>query len=86
MDNNASQIWELTSAVLENTLSRASYNGFIEELQPIALQNNTLILLTPKLESRVNLENRYTHTVESAIREATVRDYGVRFIVPPERS
>lgn len=86
MDNNASQIWELTSAVLENTLSRASYNGFIEELQPIALQNNTLILLTPKLESRVNLENRYTHTVESAIREATGRDYGVRFIVPSERS
>jgi len=86
MDNAVKRIWELTLPVLESTVSRASYIGMVESLSPVALQNNTLVLETRIMENRVMLEERYARTFEEAIRQATGRDYSVRFILPAERA
>lgn len=77
-------VWRNALPLIEEELSPASYNGFITDLKPVLLRNNTLYLQSPSEFKRSHLRERYTTTIINAVHRGSGRNYTVEFVLDGE--
>ncbi|MCH5279615.1 MAG: chromosomal replication initiator protein DnaA [Christensenellaceae bacterium] len=80
---SATVIWTKALAALKSEMTDASYNTWVRELVPIAVEDEkTLVLQTEGDLFCSTLDRFYKTTVEKSIREATGYELSVRFVTP----
>ncbi len=86
MDNRLLEIWEEARINMKNELMPLSFSTWIENVVPIAIEGNTLILQTSGNLNRNILENRYNDLITNTIKYVTNQDYIIKYIIPEENT
>jgi len=84
MDNQLIEIWEQARDIMKNELMPVSFNTWIETIDPIELEKDTLILQTTSNLNRNVLENRYNDLIFNTIKQITNKNYLIKYITPEE--
>lgn len=77
-------IWEGALAILENQLSKPSFETWIQSLEPVAMQKDTLVLRAANEFNRDWLQNQYSPIIKESLQAATGNPIALRFILPSE--
>ncbi len=86
MDDQLITIWDQAREIMRNELMTVSFSTWIETIDPIAIEGNTLILQTTGNLNRNVLENRYNDLIKNTIKHITNQDYIIKYIIPEENS
>ncbi|MBE0451143.1 MAG: chromosomal replication initiator protein DnaA [Clostridia bacterium] len=86
MDDQLIIIWDQAREIMRNELMTVSFSTWIETIDPIAIEGNTLILQTTGNLNRNVLENRYNDLIKNTIKHITNQDYIIKYIIPEENS
>ncbi len=86
MDNQLNAIWEQAREIMRNELMTVSFSTWIETIDPIAIEGNTIILQTTANLNRNVLENRYNDLIKNTIKHITNLDYIIKYIIPEENT
>ncbi len=86
MDNRLIEIWEEARKNMKNELMPLSFSTWIENIIPIAIEGDTLILQTLADFNRNILENRYNDLITNTIKYVTNQDYVIKYIIPEENT
>lgn len=86
MDNRLLEIWEEARINMKNELMPLSFSTWIENVVPIAIEGNTLILQTSGNLNRNILENRYNDLITNTIKYVTNQDFIIKYIIPEENT
>jgi len=82
MEDHLTTIWQKTLTLMENKLSKPSFETWLKATKPIALFDNTMIIGVPNDFARDWLEDRYTDSIKQAIKEVLKQDINLKFIIP----
>lgn len=77
-------IWNKALTALESQLSKPSFETWILSLEPVALQQNTLILRVANAFNRDWLQNQYATTITESLQSTSGRSLSIRFVLPSE--
>jgi chromosomal replication initiator protein len=86
MDDQLITVWDQAREIMRNELMTVSFSTWIETIDPIAIEGNTLILQTTGNLNRNVLENRYNDLIKNTIKHITNQDYIIKYIIPEENS
>ena len=86
MDNRLLEIWEEARQNMKNELMPLSYSTWIENIVPIAIEGNTIILQTSGNLNRNILENRYNDLIKNTVKFVTNTDFIIKYIIPEENT
>jgi len=86
MDNRLVEIWDEARNNMRNELMPLSFSTWIENVIPIAIEGNTIILQTSGNLNRNILENRYNDLIKNTIKYVTNQDYIIKYIIPEENT
>ncbi len=86
MDNRLLEIWEEARQNMKNELMPLSYSTWIENIVPIAIEGNTIILQTSGNLNRNILENRYNDLIKTTVKFVTNTDFIIKYIIPEENT
>lgn len=86
MDNRLLEIWEEARQNMKNELMPLSYSTWIENIVPIAIEGNTIILQTSGNLNRNILENRYNDLIKNTVKFVTNTDFVIKYIIPEENT
>ncbi|GMQ58608.1 chromosomal replication initiator protein DnaA [Vallitalea sediminicola] len=86
MSHSVIEKWDKIQALLrdESDISKISYKTFLENLEPIRLQDNTIIIKTDDEIGRDYIERKYSKSIIIAIREIVGEIYNIKFMLPSE--
>ncbi|MGI6359187.1 MAG: chromosomal replication initiator protein DnaA [Bacillota bacterium] len=77
-------IWKQTLAEIEQQLSRPSFETWVLSAEPVALQQNVLILRAANVFNRDWLQNNYGDLILECLNKVAKRPMEVRFVLPQE--
>ncbi len=77
-------IWEAALNSLESQLSKPSFETWILSLEPVALQQDTLVLRVANAFNRDWLQNQYSSIITDCLRATSGRSLNIRFVLPHE--
>lgn len=77
-------IWNKALTALESQLSKPSFETWILSLEPVALQQNTLVLRVANAFNRDWLQNQYATTIAESLQAISGRSLSIRFVLPSE--
>lgn len=86
MDNRLLEIWEEARQNMKNELMPLSYSTWIDNIVPIAIEGNTIILQTSGNLNRNILENRYNDLIKNTVKFVTNTDFIIKYIIPEENT
>jgi chromosomal replication initiator protein len=86
MNNHLHEIWDEARDIMKNELMPVSFSTWIETIDPVAIEGNTIILQTTGNLNRNVLENRYNDLIKNTIKHVTQQDYIVKYIIPEENT
>ena len=83
MSLQLSEIWQKTLNILKKEFtSEVGFRTWIEPIEPISINSDTIILCIPN-EFLVNiLSSRYSLLIQSAIQQLTLKEYVIKFVLP----
>ncbi|GKX30319.1 chromosomal replication initiator protein DnaA [Vallitalea longa] len=86
MSHSVIEKWDKIQALLrdESDISKISYKTFLENLEPIRVQDNTIIIKTDDEIGRDYIERKYSKSIIIAIREIVGEIYNIKFMLPSE--
>jgi len=84
MDQSLAEIWEEARTNMKNELMPLSFSTWIENIEPIALEGNTIILQTSGNLNRNILETRYNDLITNTIKYVTNKEFLIKYIIPEE--
>jgi chromosomal replication initiator protein len=84
MDNTLTVIWDEAREIMRNELMPVSFSTWIETIEPIAIEGNTLILQTTGNLNRNVLETRYNDLIKNTIKHVATKEYLIKYIIPEE--
>ncbi|MBS7526523.1 chromosomal replication initiator protein DnaA [Fusibacter paucivorans] len=84
MDNTLTVIWDEAREIMRNELMPVSFSTWIETIEPIAIEGNTLILQTTGNLNRNVLETRYNDLIKNTIKHVANKEYLIKYIIPEE--
>lgn len=84
MDQNLAEIWEEARTNMKTELMPLSFSTWIENIEPITIEGNTIILQTSGNLNRNILETRYNDLISNTIKFITNKDYLIKYIIPEE--
>ena len=86
MSHSVIEKWDKIQELLrdESDISKISYKTFLENLEPIKVQDNTIIIKTDDEIGRDYIERKYSKSIIIAIREIIGEIYNIKFILPSE--
>ena len=67
--NSAATVWEKVLELLKQQMTEVTINTWFDDVQPVALENDRLVLYSPVEFKRNILRSRYVPAVEKALRE-----------------
>ncbi len=77
----AQQLWNDCSDGLRSQVSDAAWKTWFSDVRPMAVVNGTLVLSVPSAVVRDRLEGRFGVLLREALRDASGKDYPIRFDV-----
>ena len=77
-------IWNTALTALESQLSKPSFETWILSLEPVTLQQNTLVLRVANAFNRDWLQNQYATIITESLQATSGRSLAIRFILPSE--
>ncbi|MBF4695435.1 chromosomal replication initiator protein DnaA [Fusibacter ferrireducens] len=86
MDNYLQTIWDQAREIMRNELMTVSFNTWIETIDPVTIEGNTIILQTLSVLNRSVLETRYNDLIKNTIKHVTNQDFIVKYIIPEENT
>jgi chromosomal replication initiator protein len=86
MDNQLITIWDEAREIMRNELMTVSFSTWIETIDPVAIEGNTIILQTTGNLNRNVLENRYNDLIKNTIKHVTNQEYIIKYIIPEENA
>ncbi|MCT4687693.1 chromosomal replication initiator protein DnaA [Vallitalea sp.] len=86
MSHSVIEKWDRIQELLrdESDISKISYKTFLENLEPIRVQDNTIIIKTDDEIGRDYIERKYSKSIIIAIREIVGEIYNIKFMLPSE--
>ncbi len=84
MEQQLDQIWETAREIMRSELMTVSFSTWIETIEPIVIEGNTIILQTTGNLNRNVLETRYNDLIKNTIKHITDQDYIIKYIIPEE--
>jgi chromosomal replication initiator protein len=84
MDNTLTVIWDEAREIMRNELMPVSFSTWIETIEPVAIEGNTLILQTTGNLNRNVLETRYNDLIKNTIKHVASKEYLIKYIIPEE--
>ncbi len=86
MDNYLQTIWDQAREIMRNELMTVSFNTWIETIDPVAIEDSTIILQTLSVLNRSVLETRYNDLIKNTVKHVTNQDYVIKYIIPEENT
>lgn len=85
MNYNVREIWDKTLMLIKTELTEVSFNTWIKSIEPLAIKNNSVIILSVlnKFNKEI-LENRYSSLISNAVKQVTAKEFLVEFVMPNE--
>lgn len=86
MTHSVIENWDKVQALLrdESDISKISYKTFLENLQPIRVEEDTIIIKTDDEIGRDYIERKYSRSIIIAIKEVVGEIYEIKFMLPNE--
>ncbi len=86
MSHSVIEKWDKIQELLrdESDISKISYKTFLENLEPIRVHDNTIIIKTDDEIGRDYIERKYSKSIIIAIREIVGEIYNIKFMLPSE--
>lgn len=84
MDNTLTTIWDEAREIMRNELMTVSFSTWIETIEPIVIEGDTLILQTTGNLNRNVLETRYNDLIKNTIKHVANKEYLIKYIIPEE--
>lgn len=86
MSHSVIEHWDKIQALLrdESDISKISYKTFLENLEPIKVVNDTIIIKTDDEIGRDYIERKYSRSIIIAIKEIIGEIYEIKFVLPSE--
>lgn len=81
---NYQVVWNAALVALESQLSKPSYETWILSLEPVDLQENTLILRAANVFNRDWLQNQYASIIVESLQGTSGKQMDIRFVLPYE--
>lgn len=82
MDRQAGELWQKALSLLEQTLSRPSFETWFKATKPVSLEGNILVVSVPNDFSREWLESRYVGIINETLSAIMRSKIGVKFVIP----
>ncbi|MEA4882774.1 MAG: chromosomal replication initiator protein DnaA [Clostridia bacterium] len=80
MPDDLNAVWTDVLRVLENELSRPSFDAWLRSSTPLSLSDDTLVVEVPHEFARDWLESRYSALLSEVLRSLSGRDIRIRFV------
>lgn len=77
-------IWNAALVAMESQLSKPSFETWILSLEPVDLQQDTLILRAANVFNRDWLQNQYASIITESLQATSGRPLSIRFVLPYE--
>jgi chromosomal replication initiator protein len=82
MERQAAELWQKTLAILEQKLSKPSFETWFKATTPVSFESNTLIVGVPNDFARDWLESRYSAIIKETLMSITMSEVAVKFVIP----
>lgn len=86
MNENLSQIWDKTLSLVKTELTEVSFSTWIKTIEPISIDDNTIILKVHNDFNRDIITGRYSTLISNAIKQVTHKQYELKIIIPNEET
>lgn len=86
MDNYLQTLWDQARDIMRNELMTVSFNTWIETIDPVMIEGNTIILQTLSVLNRSVLETRYNDLIKNTIKHVASQEYNIKYIIPEENT
>ncbi|MEA1974889.1 MAG: chromosomal replication initiator protein DnaA [Bacillota bacterium] len=80
--NDLQQIWNNSMNLMKSELTSVSFETWIGSIEPLSMNNDTIILSTINTFTRQILEDRYLILIKNAIKEVTSKEYNIKMVSP----
>ncbi|MBS4534946.1 chromosomal replication initiator protein DnaA [Clostridium sp. D2Q-14] len=84
MSADLNGIWEKSLKLIKTELTEVSFNTWLKSIDPISIENNSIILAAPNEFTKSILEARYLTLINNAINQVSNSNYNITFIIPGE--
>ncbi len=84
MDQDLEALWLNSLDIIRTELTEVSFNTWLKTIEPIAINNNRIILGAPNEFTKSILEARYLTLIQNAINQASGEEYEISFLIPGE--
>ncbi len=82
MNEHLSDLWQKVLGLLKNELTEISFNTWIQTIEPVSINLNTINLGVPAEFNKGILESRYSNLIKNAIKQISLKEYDINFLVP----
>lgn len=82
MSEQLAKIWQQTLDLIATQVARPSFDTWLAETRPVALQGNALLVTVPNEMVRDWLQSRYLPLVEQSLATVVGEEWSVRFVLP----
>lgn len=82
MDRQAGELWQKALTILEQTLSKPSFETWFKATKPFSLEGSTLVISVPNDFARDWLESRYVGIITETLSALTLSNMSVKFVIP----
>ncbi|WP_069651075.1 chromosomal replication initiator protein DnaA [Caloranaerobacter ferrireducens] len=84
MSLNLDDIWNDTLRLIKTELTEVSFNTWFKTIEPLAINDNQIVLGAPNEFTKGILVARYLTLIKNAVKQATNKDFDIKFIIPGE--
>ena len=84
MNLSLNNIWNDSLHLIKTELTEVSFNTWLKTIEPITLDDDTIILGAPNEFTKGILEGRYLTLIKNAIKQVCGNDYDIKFTIPGE--
>lgn len=81
-----SELWHRAIELLKSELTEISFNTWINTIEPISMNSNTISLGVPSDFNKGILDSRYSTLIKNAIKQITYKDYDIVFLGPSQEN
>lgn len=82
--NQAEKLWNQAKPPLQEEVNSAVYLAFIDSIEALDIEGDTLILEVQSTDQQSYLRNRYIDLIEGIVERAAGRRYEISFVLPGE--
>lgn len=84
MASNLEELWLNSLDIIKTELTEVSFNTWLKTIEPIAINDNRIMLGAPNEFTKGILEARYLTLIQNAINQVSSQNYEISFLIPGE--